>query len=306
MTSTSTPNLERGIATLVEEFLANRVKHAPLPSVAERRAGYEASAVLAGDVPADIRVEERQVGDLTLRIYRRATQLNSDIALYYHGGCFVSGGFATHNQQLATLAMLSGSVVVAVSYRLAPEHPYPAAHDDAYEAAQWVYHNAALLGGDAQRITLLGDSAGGYLALATSLRLKRQGQWLPKQQILIYPMLDPTGSSGSYQTFGEDYVITKAMLMSGFELYAGQQMNRDELNLLKCDDLAGLPTTHIMTAECDPLRDEGELLYGLLSREGVEVHCQRYLGVIHGFFQLAGISPAARQCLRHVASLISL
>ena len=298
------PTLEAGIAALVDEFVAQKAEDLPLPSIAQRREGYEASVALAGESPQSVTFEELAIGHIRLRIYRRDQRSNQPMAVYFHGGCFVSGSFTTHHQQLATLAQLSDAMVVAVSYRLAPEFLYPAAHNDAFDATQWIYENAHVLGGDALNITLIGDSAGGHLALATCLRLKLQAEWLPKQQILIYPMLDPFGCSESYQTFGDDYVITRQMLLSGFELYASGKLHLPELNLLQRGDLAGLPVTHILTAECDPLRDEGEKLYALLTKQGVEAHCQRYLGVIHGFFQLAGVSQAARQSLRHVALLI--
>ncbi len=222
--------------------------------------------------------------------------------VYYHGGCFVSGGFATHDNQLRQLAWFSGCRVIAVQYRLAPESPFPAAHDDAERGANIVHRYAQRLGVDAARITLAGDSAGGHLALVTALRLKAAGVWQPAQLILIYPMLDATASMASYACNGEDYIITRDTLLSGYEMYlAATPATHPEASPLWREDFNGLPPVHILTAEFDPLRDEGEALYRRLIAQGVESTCQRYLGVIHGFFQLGGISLAARQAMRDIA-----
>lgn len=226
--------------------------------------------------------------------------------IYYHGGCFVSGDFDTHDRQLRMLANLGNCLVVAVDYRLAPEHVYPDAHDDAFKAATIVQEYAKLWGGNPSDITLAGDSAGGHLALVTCLRLKKQGNWMPKRQILIYPMLDATASSDSYKTLGDDYIITRDALLSGFEAYLSNiDLEHPEASPLYRDDLSGLPETHILTAEFDALLDEGEALFRRLLELGVDVQCRRYLGVNHGFFQLAGISSAARTAIKDIATILT-
>ncbi|MDU2191777.1 MAG: alpha/beta hydrolase, partial [Klebsiella pneumoniae] len=178
----------------------------------------------------------------------------------------------------------------------------PAAHDDAERGATIIHQHAKLLGVDASRITLAGDSAGGHLALVTALRLKAKAAWHPAQLILIYPMLDPTASMASYLSNGDDYVITRDTLLSGYEMYlASTPANHPDASPLWREDFHGLPPVHILTAEFDPLRDEGEVLYRRLTEQGVESSCQRYLGVIHGFFQLGGVSHAARDAMRDIA-----
>lgn len=156
-------------------------------------------------------------------ILRIVSPLNAPTLLptiiYYYGGCFVSGGFATHDNQLRQLAYYGQYRVIAVQYRLAPEQTFPAAHDDAQRGAELVWQHAERLGVDKQRITLAGDSAGGHLALVTALRLKRAGEWQPAQLILIYPMLDATAHFESYIRNGHDYIITRDTLLSGFEMY---------------------------------------------------------------------------------------
>ncbi len=232
--------------------------------------------------------------------------MNLPITVYFHGGCFISGGFETHDAQLRQIALLSNSIVICIQYRLAPEHAYPAAHDDVYQAVLGIKEQAHKYGGDSEHLVFIGDSAGGQLALATTLRLKKLEQWLPRQQILIYPMLDPTGNSQSYRENGSDYIITANMLLSGFELYANcssKEIAEPELNLLS-GDFSGLPITTIITAEFDPLRDEGELLYKLMLSQGVDAYCERYLGVIHGFFQLSGVCNSAKRCIAAISNQI--
>lgn len=209
----------------------------------------------------------------------------------FHGGCFISGGFETHDQQLRQIASSSNSIVICIQYRLAPESCYPAAHDDVYDAVLAIKEFGSNYGGDTNMIVFVGDSAGGQLALTTCLRLKQNQKWLPQKQILIYPMLEPFGESKSYVENGTDYVITAKMLLSGFSMYTAN-LKKDsvsqnsELNPLVCADFKGLPPTYIITAEFDPLRDEGEQCYRQLLNARVEAYCERYLGVIHGFHQL--------------------
>ena len=295
--------LEKGIASLVEEFIAAGRPSSREQSIDDRRNGYLASTVLAGAMETRVQVEDITLDGMTLRVV--SPPKNNGLLptmVYYHGGCFVSGGFATHDNQLRQLAWFSGCRVIAVQYRLAPEYPFPAAHDDAERGATIIHQHAKQLGVDASRITLAGDSAGGHLALVTALRLKAAGAWQPAQLILIYPMLDATASMASYASNGEDYIITRDTLLSGYEMYlAATPATHPDASPLWREDFHGLPPVHILTAEFDPLRDEGEVLYRRLTEQGVESSCQRYLGVIHGFFQLGGVSNAARDAMRDIA-----
>ncbi|TNV21181.1 alpha/beta hydrolase [Buttiauxella sp. B2] len=295
--------LEPAIADLVEKFIAAGRSSSREQSMDERRAGYIASAVLAGGAEQRVNVEERELEGITLRVVSplKARGILPTV-IYYHGGCFVSGGFATHEKQLRQLSFFSGCRVIAVQYRLAPEHIYPAAHNDAELAANAIWQHAQLLGVDREKVTLAGDSAGGHIALVTALRLKAAGNWRPANLMLIYPMLDASAQSASYQQHGDDYVITRDTLLSGFEAYLPHvDKLHPEASPLWREDFSGLPPVHIITAEYDPLRDEGELLYNRLTHQGVPCTCQRYLGVIHGFFQLGGISQTARDAMRDIA-----
>ncbi|MBN3527334.1 alpha/beta hydrolase [Paenibacillus apiarius] len=299
-------DLEPGIRSLVNDFIEAGRPSARDQSIEERRQGYVDSIPLAGEEVSVWKIENLTLHGIPFRIYRPSYESNLPVMIYYHGGCFVSGNHDTHDRQLRLLANRGRALVAAVDYRLAPEHVYPAAHDDALQAAQIVREHALSWGGNPDDITLAGDSAGGHLALVTCLRLKEQRQWMPARQILIYPMLDAHGSSESYKKFGDDYVITRDTLLSGFEAYlADTPKAHPEASPLFRNDFAGLPDTHILTAEFDPLADEGEALYRRLLEAGVEAQCRKYFGVNHGFFQLAGISPAGRTALRDVASIMA-
>lgn len=299
--------LEKGIDKLVQGFIAAG-RPSPLgQNIDERRAGYVASTVLAGEKETRIQAATQTLDGITFRTY---SPLNAPETLptviYYHGGCFVSGGFDTHDNQLRQLAYYGNCRVIAVQYRLAPEHTFPAAHDDAERGANLVWQYADELGVDKNRLTLCGDSAGGHLALVTALRLKVKGLWQPVQLILIYPMLDATASFESYALNGTDYIITRDTLLSGYEMYLAEtDRQHPEASPLWRDDFYGLPPVHIITAEYDPLCDEGEMLYQHLTEQGVKCTAQRWLGVIHGFFQLGGVSQSARDVMRDIAGRIN-
>ncbi|EAB2793464.1 alpha/beta hydrolase [Salmonella enterica] len=295
--------LEKGIAELVAGFIAAGRPSSREQNIDDRRAGYIASTTLAGETETRVQVEDIELDAMTFRV---VSPLNATgklpCIIYYHGGCFVSGGFATHDNQLRQLAFYSRCRVIAAQYRLAPEHTFPAAHNDAETGANTIWKYAQKLGIDRENITLAGDSAGGHLALVSALRLKSTAHWSPAKLLLIYPMLDATASFPSYASNGQDYIITRDTLLSGFEMYLqGTDLRHPEASPIWREDFAGLPPVHILTAEFDPLRDEGEALYHRLNDQGVACTCQRYLGVIHGFFQLGGVSKTARDAIRDVA-----
>lgn len=295
--------LEKGIAELVAGFIAAGRPSSREQNIDDRRAGYIASTTLAGETETRVQVEDIELDAMTFRV---VSPLNATgklpCIIYYHGGCFVSGGFATHDNQLRQLAFYSRCRVIAAQYRLAPEHTFPAAHNDAETGANTIWKYAQKLGIDRENITLAGDSAGGTWHLVSALRLKSTAHWSPAKLLLIYPMLDATASFPSYASNGQDYIITRDTLLSGFEMYLQDtDLRHPEASPIWREDFAGLPPVHILTAEFDPLRDEGEALYHRLNDQGVACTCQRYLGIIHGFFQLGGVSQAARSAMRDVA-----
>lgn len=295
--------LEKGVAELVADFIASGRPSSREQRIEDRRKGYVASTTLAGETETRVVVEDIALEDM---IFRSVSPLgvSGDLptVIYFHGGCFVSGGFATHDNQLRQLAFHGNCRVIAVQYRLAPEHTYPAAHDDAHRGANLIWKYATTLGVDSHRITIAGDSAGGNLALTTALRLKKERKWQPVQLILLYPMLDASANFESYTDHGFDYIITRDTLISGYERYFPQTAKHNiEASPLWRDDFTGLPPVHIVTAEYDPLCDEGEALFNRLTEQKVVCTCQRWLGVIHGFFQLGGVSRSARALMQDIA-----
>lgn len=299
--------LEPAIGAMVADFIAAGCPKASELSWEERRLGYLASAELGGEREEVGSIEAWQEEHYAIRLYQPVSPSSSPspALIYFHGGCFVSGDFETHDRQMRMLCNRANALVFAVHTRLAPEHPYPAAHDDSLAATRAIMADIATWRGDPGRILLAGDSAGGHLALVTTLRLKEAGEALPAALLLLYPMLDALGESPSYDEFSDDCLITRDMLLSGFEAYLGALPARHpEASPLYHPALHGLPPTHIVTAQYDPLRDEGEALYGKLLQAGVSATCQRQLGVIHGYFQLAAVSPAARQLIDQVAILL--
>jgi len=295
--------LEKGIDSLVQDFIAAGRPSSRKQSIDDRRAGYVASTALAGETETRVQVDTHVLEEMSLRIFSPLNACETlPAVIYYHGGCFISGGFETHDNQLRQLAFYGNCRVIAIQYRLAPELIFHAAHDDAEKGADLVWKFADQLSVDKNRIALCGDSAGGHLALVTALRLKAKGLWQPAQLILIYPMLDATASFESYTLNGMDYVITRDTLLSGYEMYLGaNNRQHPEASPLWRNDFNGLPPVHIITAEYDPLCDEGEMLFQYLTEQGVMCTAQRWLGVIHGFFQLGGISQSARDAIRDIA-----
>lgn len=245
--------LEKGIAELVAGFIAAGRPSSREQNIDDRRAGYIASTSLAGEKEIRVKSEDIVLEGMTFRVVSPLNASGSlPCILYYHGGCFVSGGFLTHDPQLRQLAWKSGCKVIAIQYRLAPEHTFPAAHDDAERGANIVHQYAEQLGIDRERITLAGDSAGGHLALVSALRLKSTAHWSPAKLLLIYPMLDATASFPSYASNGQDYIITRDTLLSGFEMYLqGTDLRHPEASPIWREDFAGLPPVHILTAEFD-------------------------------------------------------
>lgn len=227
---------------------------------------------------------------LPIRIYTPSEEKPLPIIVFFHGGGFVYGDLNTHDAVCRALANASNHIVVAVDYRLAPEHPFPAAPNDCYAAAKWVYEHAEELNGDASRLSLAGDSAGGNLSAVVSLMAKEKGGLEIAKQILIYPSTDikSSGKYASYEENGEGYFLTTETmgLFGRAYIQDASFRNHPYTAPMLAEDLSGLPPTMIITAEFDPLRDEGEEFGEKLQQAGVEVDVHRENGLIHGFFNL--------------------
>jgi acetyl esterase len=236
-------------------------------------------------------------GDLRARVYRPEGEGPFPTVVFFHGGGWVIGDLETHDNQARSVCRHARAVVVSVDYRLAPEHPFPAAADDAVAAARHVAAHLDEFGGD-HRLAVAGDSAGGNLAAVVAQQLHADGTPLTAQ-FLIYPAVDSAGEYPSRVENAKGYFLEQPTMDWFYGHYAGawDDAKDPRLSPLHGADLSGLPPAVIVTAEYDPLRDEGEAYGEALRAAGVAVDVRRYDGMIHGFFDMGTISPAARAAI---------
>lgn len=230
------------------------------------------------------------------------------LLVFFHGGGFVLGDLDSHDGLCRSLCVHAGVDVLAVDYRLAPEHPFPAAPDDARAAFEWAQANAADLGSDPTRIAVGGDSAGGNLAAVTAREMARSLAPPPIAQLLIYPTTDWTVKHPSHGIFGEGFLLSSD-LMDWFGVqYVGSRANPEltdpRLSPLRAEDFSGLPPAVITTGGFDPLRDEGEAYAEALSSAGCEVLLRRFPDLVHGFASMSAVSPSARSALVEVGGML--
>jgi acetyl esterase len=226
------------------------------------------------------------------------------LLVYFHGGGFLYGDLDTHDNVCRILCRHAGAHVLAVDYRLAPEHPFPAAVDDARAALRWAYENAGRLKADPARIGVGGDSAGGNLAAVTSQLAAKDGGPAPALQLLIYPATDFTTRRRSRELFGEGFLLTNSEMDWFEDNYLGPgspQAGDPRASPLLAGDLSGLPPAFVVTAAFDPLRDEGEAYAEALGDAGVPVTLRRFPGFIHGFINAVGVSRTARDAVVEIA-----
>jgi acetyl esterase len=239
-----------------------------------------------------------RAGDVPVRVYRPAAEGPLPAIAYYHGGGFVIGSLDTHDGTCRALANATGCAVVSVDYRLAPEHRFPAAPEDCWSALAWMASEGEALGLDPERLAVAGDSAGGNLAAATALLARERGPEL-RFQLLVYPVTDHGFDTPSYLENGEGYFLSAAMMRWFWQQYLEDASHgADPLaSPLRAADLAGLPEALVLTAEYDPLRDEGEAYAARLRAAGVPTELQRYPGQIHGFFSMFDLMDDGRAAI---------
>jgi acetyl esterase len=244
-------------------------------------------------------------GDIPVRIYTPVGDGPFPILAYFHGGGWVIGDRDTHDVLCRNLANRAGCVVVSVDYRLAPEHKFPAAPQDCLAATRWAAANAAEFNGDAARIAIGGDSAGGNLAAVVAQMARDEGGPPLIGQLLIYPVTDYyIPDKPSYIENGDGHLLTRDDMIYfwGHYLNAPAEADNPYAAPLRAADLSGLPPAFVLTAEFDPLRDEGELYADRLSAAGVQTHRKRYDGTIHGCVSLAGVLDAGRMATNDAAA----
>jgi acetyl esterase len=242
-------------------------------------------------------------GELPLRLYRPEGQRPLPVLLYFFGGGWVLGTIDTADGVSRSLANATGALVAVVGYRLAPEHPFPAAADDCYAALCWVAEHAAGIGADPARIAVGGDSAGGNLAAGVALRARDTGPALAGQ-LLVYPNTDQLADDESMRTADDPFLFNRHSVAWYRQHYlAGPGDAADPLaSPLRAGSLAGLPPALVITAEYDPLRDQGAAYARRLAGAGVPAELSCYPGMAHGFFTMAGTVDASRAAIAQAAA----
>jgi len=309
--------LDPRVKRFLDALAAGKPPNALETTVEERRRGLAELMKLAGPEAAVERIEDRTLpgpaGALGVRIYspldarpRLASPGLLPGLIYFHGGGLVAGTVATHDSIARALANSGACRVVSVDYRLAPEHPFPAALDDALAAVTHIGAHAAEFGIDGTRLGICGDSAGGTLAAATVQAVARIGSPRLALQLLICPILDYSRSTDSRRDLASGYLVDQATLDHDLLHYAppGTDPADPRISPLRADDVAGLPRTLMHTAEFDPLRDEGRDYVERLARAHADVSYTCHPGMIHLFYGLGAVIPYARTAFEQIGGEI--
>ena len=286
----------------IETLDAKEARQQPTPAdavqaVLERRGE-------AHTVPEDVgEVDDRSIdgpgGSIEIRVYTPASARAGQplpVVLYVHGGGWVIADLDVYDASPRALANAAHAIVVSTHYRQAPEHTFPAAHEDVYAAYQWTLAHAAELGGDSRRVAVVGESAGGNLACVTCMNARDEGIQQPVAQVLVYPIAGFDMNTESYREMTEAKPLNSAMMRWFFDKYLDRaaEGRAPAIDLVNAN-LAGLPPATIINAELDPLRSEGERLAERFRAAGVRVEQRTFPGVTHEFFGMAAVLPEARQ-----------
>lgn len=298
----------------------DRAGHPPMHSLPpdQARAAYEAGAGVL-DVPAapldrveNLSVPARDGHVLNARLFAPSSLPGLPVLLYLHGGGFTVGSVATHEALCRQLALQSGSAVVSVDYRLAPQWRFPTAVHDAWDSLQWLHRTALDLGLDPTRMAVGGDSAGGTLSLVTAITARDAGLKLALQ-LLFYPGCSGHQDTRSHREFAQGLLLEKAHIDYFFGHYLRSAADRDDWRFAPLDgvdahghapDLDGVAPVWMGLAECDPLTDEGIAMADRLRMAGVPVDLEIYPGVVHGFIQFGRAIPQALEAHRHAAQAL--
>jgi acetyl esterase/lipase len=233
-----------------------------------------------------------------VRIYKpRVGKTPFPVIVYYHGGNWVTGNIDAYHTTARALSEQTECIVASVAYRPAPEHPFPAAHNDARTAYKWITENASAIGGNPARIAVAGEGAGANLAIAVSMFSRDSGISMPRHQVLIYPIAYNDTTSVSFHQYATAKPVSKPLLQWALSLYNAKQPWLPMTNA----SLQGLPASTIIAAEIDPLQSEGERLASQLQSSGVATTYRLFSGVTHDFFGIARVLPEAKDAQKLVA-----
>ena len=269
----------------------------------EVRAGMTARQIPSMQEVHEVRAVD--AGGIPARLYRPSDRPGLGLLVFFHGGGWVIGDLDTHDDVTRRLAAASGCAVLSIDYRLAPEHPFPAGVEDALAAASWAAANAEALGCDPARLAIGGDSAGGNLAAVVA----QANPGLFRFQLLIYPAVDATGRTASYEEFRDGPFLTAAGMKWFLDHYLSGGGSTEDTRVSPAlaaePALAASPPTLVITAECDPLRDEGEAYARRLESLGVPTMVKRYDGMIHAFVSFADFLDDGQAALEEAGAALA-
>lgn len=296
MTSQASVNAEAGA------FLALVKDNPPLDTqdATQNREDVKLAIPLTGEGAALAHVTDMSIAGVNVRVYADSDAENQPCVVYFHGGGWVIGDLDLADSTARDLAMISQATVVSVDYRLAPEHPFPAAHEDAVAVTRAILSGVSGLSVNPAAVAVAGDSAGGNLAAGVSQALRHEEPQIA-HQVLIYPNLDweMIRESDGWREFKDGHFLTGRDLEYFYAAYSDGVPAADvRLNPGREAELAGLPRATIITAECDPIRDSGEAYARRLTNAGVEVTCVRFQGQVHPFFYMGGVMRDAHAARR--------
>jgi len=242
-------------------------------------------------------------GDLLARIYKPRGNGPFPVLVYFHGGGWVIATLDTYDSSCRALTNAANCIVVSVAYRQAPEYKFPAAAEDAYSATQWVINNAAQIGGDPRRVAVGGESAGGNLAAVTCLIARDRGGKMPVYQLLVYPVTNYAFNTPSYQENADAKPLNRAMMHWFWSYYLNSESDGSNpyASPLRAENLRGLPSATVITADIDPLRSEGQAYAQRLRQAGSSVKITNYSGVTHEFFGTGAVVDKAKQAVSEAA-----
>lgn len=300
----------KAILWLNNTFNKLDLKTASVASVRNFADNRESS--LTDGPPIQLRnVEDKQItgrnGAIPVRIYLPQQKENLPVIVFYHGGGFVIGNLKSHDKVCRRTCKMNQAIVVAVDYRLAPEHKFPAAVEDCYDATKWVAENIQEYGGDPAQLIVMGDSAGANLATVTAIQARDLGVPKIALQVLVYPTVDAQMGYPSINTNAEGYILTKEIMEWFINHYC--KTAADKLNPLMSpllvDDLSNLPPALVQTAEFDPLRDEGIAYAETLKAAGNQVQYTNYEGLVHTYFTMPKLHKRCLAAHEEIASFVA-
>ena len=306
------PSMKKVLTTLaslggkpIETLTPDEARKQPTPADAVKKLMTQMGKSTAPDpaVTKKTMSVKGPIGDFPIHVFTPAGAGPFPLIVYFHGGGFIIADTTVYEASPRALAKLSNAVVVSVDYHRAPEHKFPAAPNDAYAAYTWVLEHAKEINGDAARVAVAGESAGGNLATVVSMMARDKKSPLPLHQLLVYPVVNDDMNTRSYLQYADAKPLNKPMMAWFFKHYGGDPSNAYALPM-KAATLKGLPPATVISAEIDPLLSEGKAYADRLKKDGVRVAYKEYKGVAHEFFGMDAVVPRAREAQQYAADAL--